>query len=281
MEYLSVNTTLNCNGTLLSLEKPIVMGILNVTPDSFFDGGKYSSNALIMRQVEKILNEGAAIIDIGGVSSKPGATFVAETEEFARVLPVLEAINKEFSEAILSVDTWRASVAKASVEAGASMINDISGGQYDENLFETVGKLQVPFVLMHIKGTPETMQNKPSYDNLKEEILTYFVEKIEKLRHFGVKDIVLDVGFGFGKSIDDNYDLLKNLHIFNLLGLPQLVGISRKSMIYKYLDITPQEALSATSALHLAALQQGAKILRAHDVKEAVEVVKLFGMLES
>ena len=234
-----------------------------------------------MNLVEKMLNEGAAIIDIGGVSSKPGATFVAEAEEIARVLPVLEAINKEFSEAILSVDTWRASVAKASVEAGASIINDISGGQYDENLFETVGKLQVPFVLMHIKGTPETMQNKPSYENLKEEILSYFVEKIEKLRHFGVKDIVLDVGFGFGKSIDDNYDLLKNLHVFNLLGLPQLVGISRKSMIYKYLDITPQEALSATSALHLAALQQGAKILRAHDVKEAVEVVKLFGMLES
>ena len=161
MDFLPVNKTLNCNGTLLSLEKPIVMGILNVTPDSFFDGGKYSSNALILRQVEKMLNEGAAIIDIGGVSSKPGATFVAETEEIARVLPVLEAINKEFSEAILSVDTWRASVAKASVEAGASIINDISGGQYDENLFETVGKLQVPFVLMHIKGTPETMQNKP------------------------------------------------------------------------------------------------------------------------
>lgn len=279
MDFLPVNKTLNCNGTLLSLEKPIVMGILNVTPDSFFDGGKYSSNALILRQVEKMLNEGAAIIDIGGVSSKPGATFVAETEEIARVLPVLEAINKEFSAAILSVDTWRASVAKASVEAGASIINDISGGQYDENLFETVGKLQVPFVLMHIKGTPETMQNKPEYENLKEEILTYFVEKIEKLRHFGVKDIVLDVGFGFGKSIDDNYDLLKNLHVFNLLGLPQLVGISRKSMIYKYLDITPQEALSATSALHLAALQQGAKILRAHDVKEAVEVVKLFEKL--
>ena len=279
MDFLPVNKTLNCNGTLLSLEKPIVMGILNVTPDSFFDGGKYSSNALILRQVEKMLNEGAAIIDIGGVSSKPGATFVAETEEIARVLPVLEAINKEFSAAILSVDTWRASVAKASVEAGASIINDISGGQYDENLFETVGKLQVPFVLMHIKGTPETMQNKPEYENLKEEILTYFVEKIEKLRHFGVKDIVLDVGFGFGKSIDDNYDLLKNLHVFNLLGLPQLVGISRKSMIYKYLDITPQEALSATSALHLAALQQGAKILRAHDVKEAVEIVKLFEKL--
>ena len=281
MDFLPVNKTLNCNGTLLSLEKPIVMGILNVTPDSFFDGGKYSSNALILRQVEKMLNEGAAIIDIGGVSSKPGATFVAETEEIARVLPVLEAINKEFSAAILSVDTWRASVAKASVEAGASIINDISGGQYDENLFETVGKLQVPFVLMHIKGTPETMQNKPEYENLKEEILTYFVEKIEKLRHFGVKDIVLDVGFGFGKSIDDNYDLLKNLHVFNLLGLPQLVGISRKSMIYKYLDITPQEALSATSALHLAALQQGAKILRAHDVKEAVEIVKLFEKLEA
>ncbi len=281
MDFLPVNKTLNCNGTLLSLEKPIVMGILNVTPDSFFDGGKYSSNALILRQVEKMLNEGAAIIDIGGVSSKPGATFVAEAEEIARVLPVLEAINKEFSEAILSVDTWRASVAKASVEAGASIINDISGGQYDENLFETVGKLQVPFVLMHIKGTPETMQNKPSYENLKEEILSYFVEKIEKLRHFGVKDIILDVGFGFGKSIDDNYDLLKNLHVFNLLGLPQLVGISRKSMIYKYLDITPQEALSATSALHLAALQQGAKILRAHDVKEAAEVVKLFEKLES
>ena len=279
MDFLPVYETLNCNGTLLSLEKPIVMGILNVTPDSFFDGGKYSSDVLVLKQVEKMLQDGASIIDIGGVSTKPNAVFVSETEEILRVLPVLEAIKKEFSESILSIDTWRSTVAKASVEAGASLINDISGGQYDDNLFETVGKLQVPFVLMHIKGTPETMQNNPTYDNLKEEILAYFVAKIEKLRQFGVKDILIDVGFGFGKTIDDNYDLLKNLHVFNLLGLPQLVGISRKSMIYKYLDITPQEALSASSALHLTALQQGAKILRVHDVKEAVEVVRLFEKL--
>jgi dihydropteroate synthase len=268
--------TLNCNGRIVSLHEPLLMGILNVTPDSFYDGGKYQTEKNILLQVEKMLTEGASMIDIGGMSSRPGAVFIDEKEELKRIIPTIESILARFPDTILSIDTWRASVAKESVATGASMINDISGGQFDPLLYETVGILNVPFVLMHIKGEPTTMQQQPHYENLHEEILAFFVEKVKRLLAYGVKDIILDVGFGFGKTIAHNYDLLRNLHAYHVLGYPQLVGVSRKSIIYKYLDITAAEALNGTTALHLFALQQGAKILRVHDVKEANEVLKLY-----
>ncbi len=281
MNLLATNTMLNCNGILLELQQPVVMGILNITPDSFFDGGKHTSNLLIMKQVEKMISEGVAIIDVGGMSSRPGAALISEEEEFGRIIPAIQEINKHFPQIIISVDTWRANIAKASVEAGAGLINDISGGQLDEKLFETVAKLRVPLVLMHLKGTPETMQTQAHYENLCEEILTYFIQKIGQLRALGIKDIILDPGFGFAKTIDHNYELLKKMEVFKILGLPVLAGISRKSMIYKVLECGPAEALNGTSALHIVALQQGAKILRTHDVKEAVEVIRLFEKLSS
>jgi dihydropteroate synthase len=278
---LSPQTTLNCNGTLLDVLSPIVMGILNITPDSFFDGGQYQKEKKMLAQVEKMLCEGAEIIDIGGMSSRPGAAFVSPEEEIKRVVPTIQSIKKHFPEAILSVDTWRSAVAKASVEHGAGIINDISGGQFDDTLFETVANFKnIPFFLMHIQGTPDSMQAAPHYDNVLEDILKYFIEKVGRLRELGVKDIVLDPGFGFGKTVEHNYQILKNMHVFQIMDLIVLAGISRKSMIYKHLDISPNEALSATSALHLVALQQGARILRVHDVKEAKQVIALHQLLQ-
>lgn len=273
-------TTLNCNGILLDLIDPVVMGILNITPDSFYDGGQYQSETFILNQVEKMLSEGAAVIDIGGMSSRPGAMIISAEEEIKRVLLAIRCIKRAFPKTILSIDTWRSSVAKASFEEGINIINDISGGQFDDTLFSTVASFKnVPFILMHIKGKPDTMQNAPQYDNLLEEILQYFIEKAGKLRELGVKDIVLDPGFGFGKTLDHNYEILKKMHVLKIMDMPVLVGVSRKSMIYKYLNTNPQEALSATSALNMVALQQGAKILRVHDVKEANEVIQLFKKL--
>jgi len=257
------------------------MGILNVTPDSFFDGGRYSGKDMALQQAEKMLAEGASILDVGGASSRPGAAEVSEKEEIERVIPVIEVIKSHFSEAIISIDTWRASVAKAAIEAGASMVNDISGGQFDGKMFETVATLGTPYILMHIQGTPSTMQQNPHYEDVVTEVLDFFIKKIEKLRALGVKDIVLDPGFGFGKTVEHNYQLLKNLHVFgNVTGLPVLAGISRKSMICKVLKVNPEHALNGTTALHMVALQQGAKILRAHDVKEATEVIRLWEQLE-
>ncbi|GAB4497898.1 MAG: dihydropteroate synthase [Saprospiraceae bacterium] len=274
-------TTLNCRGQLLDLSRPLVMGILNVTPDSFFDGGRYSGKDAALKQAEKMLSEGAAILDIGGASSRPGAAEISEKEEFERVVPVIEVIKSHFSEAIISIDTWRASVAKAAIEAGASMVNDISGGQFDGKMFETVAALGTPYILMHMQGTPATMQQNPHYEDVVTEVLDFFIKKIEKLRALGVKDIVLDPGFGFGKTVEHNYQLLKNLHVFgSVTGLPVLAGISRKSMICKVLKVNPEHALNGTTALHIVALQQGAKILRVHDVREAVEVIKLWETLE-
>lgn len=280
MNFLPVKTSLNCNGTLLDLASPVVMGILNVTPDSFYDGGRFHSDKSVLKQVEKMLNEGASLIDIGGMSSRPGAVFVSEKEEIERVIPCVKLLKKEFPKALISIDTWRSEVAKASVENGANLINDISGGQFDEKLFETIARLKVPFVLMHIKGSPEKMQENPTYSDVKEEILKYFIAKIEILTNLGVNDILLDVGFGFGKTLDHNYEILQNLHAFNILGLPQLVGISRKSMVYNFLKIDAEDALNGTSVLHFAALEQGAKVLRVHDVKEAIETIKLFEKLK-
>lgn len=273
-------TTLNCNGRLLSLEKPVVMGILNVTPDSFFDGGRHATQADILTQTEKMLREGASIIDVGGMSSRPGAPLISESEELQRVEPVVERIAREFPEAFISIDTIRAEVAKSCAGAGASIVNDISAGRFDEKMYETVAGLNVPYILMHMQGEPRTMQANPSYEDVAREVLDFFIFEIAKLRQAGVKDIVLDPGFGFGKTVDHNYELLKKLHVFRMTELPVLAGISRKSMICKVLGVNPGKALNGTTALHTIALQQGAKILRVHDVKEAVEVIRLWEQLE-
>lgn len=272
--------TLNCKGQLLSLEKPIVMGILNVTPDSFYDGGQYTANSTILQQAEEMLTAGAKIIDIGGMSSRPGAEIIETTEELKRVIPAIEIIIKAFPDAIISIDTIRSTVAKAAVEAGASIINDISAGKLDDNFYQTVAELEVPYILMHMLGKPKNMQDKPVYEDISLTILDFFIKEVGKLRKLGIKDIILDPGFGFGKTIDHNYQMLNKMHTFKILDLPILAGISRKSMIHKFLEITPQTALNGTTALNMVALQQGAKILRVHDVQEAVETIKLYLQLE-
>lgn len=276
---LDQQQTINCKGTLLSLEKPLVMGILNVTPDSFYDGGEYTNDIAILNQVEKMLIEGASIIDIGGMSSRPSAHIIDTNMELKRVIPVIRAIEKHFPDTLLSIDTVRAKVAKEAVVAGACIVNDISAGKLDAAMYSTVADLQVPYILMHMQGTPSTMQIAPAYDDIITEVLDFFIVEVGKLRALGLKDIVLDVGFGFGKSIEHNYELLKKMHAFGILDLPVLAGISRKSMVYKLLETSPEYALNGTTALHMIALQQGAKILRVHDVKEAVETIKLWEFL--
>ena len=275
------NITLNCKGQLLSLEQPIVMGILNLTPDSFYDGGRYAEETSILKQTEKMLDAGTTILDIGGMSSRPGASIIGVEEEMQRVLPTITAIKKRFPGSIISIDTVQSSVAKAAVESGASIVNDISAGKIDAQMYETVAKLNVPYILMHMQGKPNTMQQNPQYTDVVEAVLDFFITEVGKLRTLGVKDIILDAGFGFGKTIQHNYTLLKKLHVFNILNLPLLCGLSRKSMIYKVLGHSAEHALNGTSALHMIALQQGAKILRVHDVREAVEVIKLWQELES
>lgn len=271
--------TLNCNGKLLSLAQPIVMGILNITPDSFFDGNKYTHLDDALRQTEKMLKEGASIIDIGGMSSRPGAELVRVEEELERVLPVIETINEHFPKTILSIDTVWADVAKYAIEAGAHIVNDISAGKMDEKMYAQVAKMQVPYLLMHMQGKPQTMQKSPIYKNITTDILDFFIEEIGKLRALGVKDIVIDPGFGFGKTVAQNYELLKNTHAFQILEVPMLIGISRKAMIYKYLDIEAKDALQGTTALNMIALQQGAKILRVHDVLPAMQTIQLWQAL--
>lgn len=273
--------TINCKGQLIDLSSPKVMGILNITPDSFFDGGKYADVDAILSQTEKMLSEGATFIDVGAYSSRPGAKHISETEELERIVPVVEAITQKFPEAIISIDTFRSKVAKACIEKGAHVINDISAGNMDENMFETVADLQVPYIMMHMKGTPQTMQQNPTYENLITEVMQYFAEKIFELRKLGINDIITDVGFGFGKTIDHNYELLSNLELFKNLGVPTLVGVSRKSMIYKLFDSSAKEALNGTTAANTVALMNGANILRVHDVKEAVEAVKITQKIKS
>ena len=273
--------TINCGGRLLDLRVSRVMGILNVSPDSFYDGGRYMVESAILRQVEKMLVDGADIIDVGGMSSRPGATIISEKEEMGRVLPTIKAILKRFPACILSVDTIRSDVARSAVGEGVGMINDISAGEMDERMFPTVAELSVPYVLMHIRGIPKTMQNDPAYKNVTLEILDYLIAKVGRLRELGVKDIVIDPGFGFGKTVGHNFELLGSLDVLGILGLPVLVGLSRKSMIHKTLGVTAGEALNGTTALHVVALERGAKILRVHDVKEAKEVIRLFEQLEA
>ncbi len=267
--------TINCKGNLIDLNKPKVMGILNLTPDSFYDGGKYSSERLILLQVEKMIVEGATFIDIGAYSSRPGAKDLSENEELERITQILELILKNFPDIFISIDTFRSQVAKTCVEIGACMINDISGGNLDTNMFETIAKLQVPYVLMHMPGTPQTMQKLTDHEDIVKDIIYYFSKKINQLNILGVNDIILDVGFGFGKTLNQNYELLQKLKLFKSFDLPLLTGISRKSMIYKLLNITADEALNATSVTNTIALLNGSNILRVHDVKEAVETIKI------
>jgi dihydropteroate synthase len=271
----STNKTLNLNGRLINLETPVVMGILNVTPDSFFDGGKYVGERAILERAEKMILQGATILDVGGYSSRPGAAEVSLDEEKERVLSAIRFILKQFPETYISIDTFRSEVARAAVGEGACLVNDISGGTLDENMFPTVGKLNVPYVLMHMKGNPQTMTKQTQYENLLLDLTTYFHTKTDALKNAGVKDVIIDPGFGFAKTREQNFELLNSLQEFKIFGKPLMVGLSRKSMVWKTLNCNPSEALNGTTALHSIALLNGADILRVHDVREAVEVVTL------
>ncbi|PWA04404.1 dihydropteroate synthase [Flavobacterium psychrotolerans] len=271
--------TINCKGNLIDLATPKVMGILNITPNSFFDGGKYSNESEILSQSEKMLIEGATFIDIGAYSSKPNAAFVSEEEELGRIIPIVNLILKHFPEALLSIDTFRSEVARVCIEEGAAIINDISAGNLDDRMLEIVSNYKVPYIMMHMRGTPQTMQTFTNYDNIVKEILFYFSEKVVKARSLGINDLIVDPGFGFAKSLEQNYEILRKLDLFQMLELPILVGFSRKSMIYKPLNSNAQEALNGTTVLNTIALEKGSKILRVHDVKEAVECVTLFNKI--
>ena len=272
--------TINCNGRLIDLNEPKIMGILNTTPNSFYDGGSSQSMDLILDKVEKYLSEGADILDIGGYSTKPAAEEVSEQEEIDRTAPVIEAISTKYPETIISVDTFRGNVAREAVNAGASIINDVSGWELDENMFPAIVDLNVPYILMHMKGTPQTMQNEPEYNDVTLEVNEYFAKKIAQLKAAKVKDIILDPGFGFAKTLEHNYELFSKMEALGFGEFPLLVGISRKSMIYKLVDSTPQEALNGTSVLNMVALQKGAKILRVHDVKAAKETLQIYNALQ-
>lgn len=271
--------TINCKGQLIDLSMPKVMGILNITPNSFFDGGKYKDENELLKRVEKMLNEGADFIDIGAYSSRPNAEFVSEQEEISRIIPVVDLLQKHFPETLLSIDTFRAEVAKVCVENGAAIINDISAGMLDDKMLETIAKLQVPYIMMHMKGTPQTMQELTHYEDIIKEMLFYFSERIAAARALGINDLIVDPGFGFAKTLEQNYAVMQKLELFQMLELPLLVGISRKSMIYKTLETNAEMALNGTTVLNTIALTKGAKILRVHDVKEAVECVRLFNKL--
>ncbi|MFA5556257.1 MAG: dihydropteroate synthase [Flavobacteriaceae bacterium] len=273
--------TINCNGKLIDLSSPKVMGILNFTPDSFFDGGKYKTDVEILSHTEKMLSEGADFIDVGTYSSRPNATFVSEDEEVNRMKSVMEILSKEFADAIYSIDTFRSEVAKAALDNGAAIINDISAGSLDDKMMDIVAKYQVPYIMMHMRGTPQTKQTLTHYDNLVKEILFYFSEKIAQARSKGINDLIIDVGFCFAKTIEQNFELMSKLELFQELGLPNLVGISRKTMIHKTLNIEPQNALNGTTVLNTIALQKGANILRVHDVKEARQSIKLIKQIKN
>lgn len=273
------NMTLNCNGNLLDLSQPKVMGVLNLTPDSFFDGGMYKDEDQIIARVKKMILDGAAIIDVGAYSSKPNAASVSVEEEKKRLLPVIKLLIKQFSNLIISVDTFRAEIANLAVNEGAAIINDISAGVLDANMFKTIAELQVPYIMMHMRGNPQTMQSLTNYENLTQELIYYFSERMNKARDLGINDLVIDPGFGFAKTREQNFELLNKLELFSVLDCPVLVGVSRKSMVYKTLDITPQDALNGTTVLNTIALQKGAKIIRVHDVKDAVEAIKLVNEL--
>ena len=267
--------TLNCKGRLLVVDKPIIMGIINLTPDSFYAGSRFSTTDEILVQAEKMLVEGAAILDIGAQSTRPGSERVSKDEELKRLMPALEAIVKRFPQSYISVDTYYAAVAKEAIGAGAAIVNDVSGGTMDYAMIDAVAALKVPYVLTHIKGEPGTMQKNPEYENVTAEILDYFIFKTAELKKAGIADIIVDPGFGFGKTIDHNFTILKNLSLFRILDLPVLCGLSRKSSVYKTLGVTAAESLNGTTVVHSIALLNGAAMLRVHDVKEAKETITL------
>jgi dihydropteroate synthase len=273
--------TLNCKGKLIDLTVPKVMGIINVTPDSFYDGGKTTQSREIVAQAKTMLDEGASFLDMGGYSSRPGAEDISEEEELHRIIPAIEIVLKEFPKALISVDTFRSEVAKQGIEAGAALVNDISGGNLDPEMIPLVSKLKVPYIAMHMKGTPQTMSQFAAYDNVTKEVLKYFSEKISEARSHGINDIIADPGFGFAKTRQQSIELLQNLELFKHLEIPYLVGLSRKSLIYKTLETTVENALNGTTVLHSVALLKGASILRVHDVKEAVECVQLLQQLRA
>ncbi|NVJ48330.1 MAG: dihydropteroate synthase [Cytophagia bacterium] len=272
---------MNINGNLVSLDEPQVMGILNITPDSFYADSRVNQDTAILKKAEEMVEEGAFVLDVGGYSTRPGAEDISTEVELKRVTQAIALVRSKFSDVLISVDTFRSSVAKAAVDSGANIINDVSGGNLDPDMFKTMAQLKVPYVLMHMRGTPQTMKDLNQYDNLLVDIGKELAEKCNQLKSLGVADIIIDPGFGFAKSIAQNYELLQNLGYFIRLGFPLLAGLSRKSMIYKTLNIEAAEALNGTTALNMVALQQGASILRVHDVKEANETIKLYKALNA
>lgn len=273
--------TINCNGSLIDLTIPKVMGILNVTPDSFYDGGSYKNSSAILKQVDTMLNEGATFIDIGAYSSKPNAVHITEKEELQRLLPVIKLLTDAFPEILISIDTFRSKIAEECISAGACMINDISAGKIDANMMATIAKLKVPYVMMHMKGTPQNMQQNIYYEDLLKDILLYFSERIAAAKALGIIDVIVDPGFGFSKTTAQNFEILKHMELFKMFEKPLLVGFSRKSMIYKTLNASPADALNGTTVLNTLALQKNAAILRVHDVKEAHECIELTQQLNS
>ncbi|MCG8307980.1 MAG: dihydropteroate synthase [Cytophagales bacterium] len=273
--------TLNINGNLIDLSSPKIMGILNVTDDSFYDGGKFLTQKQISRQAEKILEDGADMIDIGGYSSRPGADNISKELETKRVLLGIKSIREVSENTVVSVDTFRSEIAKRAIEAGAGMVNDISGGSLDKKMFQTISHYNVSYILMHMVGTPQNMALNTHYDDMPSDLLNYFIKKLKELTLFGIKDVIIDVGFGFSKTTLQNYQLLSYLEFFRILNIPILVGISRKSMIYKILKINPEDALNGTSVLNSVSLLKGAHILRVHDVKEAKEVINLVSLIHN
>ena len=274
-------STLNCQGKIVDLTSPQVMGIINITPDSFYTESRANDVTAAVKQAEKMLEEGAMFLDIGGMSSRPGAELISQEKEWQRIEKIVSSLRKEFPHCLLSIDTIHAETAKQAILTGANMINDISAGLFDNKMIETVAELGCPYIAMHMRGTPQTMKKQTAYENFIVEITDYFIERILEMRKAGIKDIILDPGFGFAKTIDQNFKLLANMHAFRFLEYPLLAGISRKSMIWKSLDISPEKSLNGTTALHMECLQQGARILRVHDVKEAVETITLFEALEN
>ena len=267
--------TLNCRGKILTIERPLVMGILNATPDSFYEGHLVKGNDGMLQLIKKMVEDGADIIDIGGQSTRPGSERITAKEEIKRVLPVIELVKNDFPETVISIDTYNSEVATAAVNAGATIINDISGGEMDNKMLDTAAGLQTPYVCMHMQGTPQTMQQHPVYNNVVADLLDYFSNKLQQCKKAGINDVIIDPGFGFGKTIEHNFTLLKNLHAFSIFNAPVLAGLSRKSSIYKTLNTTAEAALNGTTVLNTLALQNGAAILRVHDVKDAKEAIIL------
>jgi len=281
-KFLKRKNSVNLAGELIDFSHPVVMGVVNVTPDSFYDGGKLEDEKVLLTMVEKMVKDGAGILDVGGISTRPGAPIISTKIELGRLLPAVKAIRKQFPEIPVSIDTFRSWVAVRIIdEIGPIIVNDISGGTLDSKMFETVGKMNVPYILTHIQGTPKTMQENPEYDDIIRDISTFFGEKVKRLTKLGVSDVIIDPGFGFGKNLDHNFELLNRLDSFKVFQLPVMVGVSRKSMIFKTLKIEPQDALNGTSVVNTLALMGGADILRVHDVKEAVETIKIFEQLKA